>query len=621
MKRFLSCLLVLALILSATTAISFAENLKSPANDLHTDAQYSYIMDENVDSIHNYADGSSNKLSRPKAIVCDFSKDNIGTASEYIFQKSATPDFAEAKTVTGLKTKSYDLYNVLLGEHFYWRGGTSLETIAESPVHEMTVNDKGPRVCYVDGMYNVRDIGGYESSLVPGSKIRQGLYYRTARPDPLDDNDDTGITELGKYQMYYELGVRAEIDIRDGNECKGPYIDGVEYNMFPIEMSTDASRFDGYATQFKQIYEVISHADEKPVYLHCKAGADRTGVSSFMLLMVCGASFEDAARDYLFTNFYGDGKRYLSVVKEWYDKLGQFDGYTKAEQAKNWMLSKGISEDTVERIREIFVPGYTAYMKLPGVSNVAAQLSSDGTQMRLIAAVNGLEYRNIGFTVTVNGEQKTYADNTVYSAITFNDSTLTSEDFGIDDGYLFTLIINDIPKELSVRASAFVTTVGAKGLTYPGGMTPFRVTDGEIFVAGGENLALKSTATDSGKEHYDSGKTPDKTIDGNTSTGWQYKDADYTDVWIQYDFDEPVTANVIKIVWESATRAADDGYEVVYSNDGETWKALPNAQYTHGYMSVIEFDTIEFSHLRLNITKPSNSKYAAQVYEFQLYRY
>ena len=324
----------------------------SPDNDIHTDLQYSYIMDE-VENVYAYGTGKAEN-SIPKGIICDFSADEgIEDSAEYIIQKSASEDFTDAVTVTGLTEKTYTFNNLMLGEHFYWRAGTSEDTISAGPVHEVTVNDIGPRNCYIDGLLNVRDIGGYESSLVPGGKIRQGVYYRGATPGT--------ITELGKYQMVEELGIRAEIDVRDENECTGPYVDGVDYYACPIPSETEDTRFEEFSSTYVKIFDVISHADESPVYLHCSHGADRSGISTFILLMVLGVSYEDAARDYLFTCLTNQGPRFLdNEFNKWYAKLDYFAGDTKAEQAKNWLMFKGVPEETIEHIREIFVEGYTA---------------------------------------------------------------------------------------------------------------------------------------------------------------------------------------------------------------------------------------------------------------------
>ena len=326
--------------------------LTSPDNDMRTDLQYSYIMDPDLENVYAYAHGVE-ALSLPRGVLCDFSGDDIGDAAEYVIQRAASEDFSDAVTVEGLTEKSYAFQNLLLGEHFWWRGGTSLETIEDSPVHEMTVTDIPPRVCYVEGGTNIRDVGGYESSLVDGGCIRQGLYYRGANIN--------AITEEGQRQMRDDLGVRVEIDMRDADLCLGPYVDGVEYYAMSIPSATEPRRFEEFSSVYKDIFALIAEADENPVFLHCGSGADRTGIVTFILLAVCGVSYEDMAHDYLFTNFANERIRYLSSeFDNWWAKLDYFAGDTKADRAKSWLMLKGVPEEQIEHIREIFVDGYTA---------------------------------------------------------------------------------------------------------------------------------------------------------------------------------------------------------------------------------------------------------------------
>lgn len=352
MKRIISVICaVLLLVCAAALPLNAEIAVETPPdNDFHTPEQYAFITSDDLSSIYNYTNGDA-EMSRPRGIVCDFSGDGLPKSQTYLIQKSAYPDFRDAELISGIRSTSYTIYNSYLGEHFYWRAGTAILTLRQSPVHEVTVTDLGPRNCFVEGVTNVRDIGGYKSSLVEGGRIRQGLYYRGANLDR--------ITKAGKQTLTEVLGVKAEIDLRDGVYCKGPFVEGVEYNAISIPAGTESTRFEEFEPEYMDIYEIISNADKKPVYLHCAAGADRTGISTFMLLMVCGVGYVDAARDYLFTSYSNWGLRYLdSEFNNWYNKLGKFEGDTKAEQAKNWMLSKGVPEEQIERIREIFVEGY-----------------------------------------------------------------------------------------------------------------------------------------------------------------------------------------------------------------------------------------------------------------------
>ena len=83
------------------------------------------------------------------------------------------------------------------------------------------------------------------------------------------------------------------------------------------------------------------------------------------MLTLLGCDYNDVAKDYLFTNFGVQGKRDInSEFKIWWSKLNNYEGETKAEQCKNWLISKGIEESTLERIREIFINGYKQKINL-----------------------------------------------------------------------------------------------------------------------------------------------------------------------------------------------------------------------------------------------------------------
>ena len=80
---------------------------------------------------------------------------------------------------------------------------------------------------------------------------------------------------------------------------------------------------------------------------------------SFALLTLLGCDYNDIARDYLFTNFANEGFRDINnEFNVWWEKLNFYEGNTKAEQCKNWLISKGLEEYKLEHIRRIFIDGY-----------------------------------------------------------------------------------------------------------------------------------------------------------------------------------------------------------------------------------------------------------------------
>lgn len=353
MKRIKSeALVFLVVILLSLAFAGCAETNETsvPDNDFHTALQYSYINARSVEDIGLYAVGKD-ELSRPRAITLDFGAYGVSSDS-YVLEYSYDADFSDSVILSGLKEKKASVYNLFKGKTVYYRGATSLEQLASSPVQTITISDKGPRNLFIDGVSNVRDVGGYSSYLVSGGKLRQGLYYRGANAD--------SITDEGKSE-FLRLGVKQEIDLRDEKYCKGSFSPDVSYNAVSIPSGTESTRFEEFADEYKKIFTLIADASSRPVYLHCTAGADRTGICTFMLLTVCGVGYEDIARDYLFTNFSFYGSRlsnFHSEFEKWWKKLDAFDGKNKADKAKSWLVSKGLTEKEVEKIRETFVEGY-----------------------------------------------------------------------------------------------------------------------------------------------------------------------------------------------------------------------------------------------------------------------
>ena len=65
--------------------------------------------------------------------------------------------------------------------------------------------------------------------------IKQGLYYRTAMIDDVE--------EEGKRIMTEDLGIKVEIDLRNESYNTGPFVDGIEYYQIPILSGSESIRF------------------------------------------------------------------------------------------------------------------------------------------------------------------------------------------------------------------------------------------------------------------------------------------------------------------------------------------------------------------------------------------
>ncbi len=319
-------------------------------SDFHTDLQYKYIIDPRPENIYRYANGDAD-LSRPKGNILDFSGD-VRDSLSYVIQYSSSENFYENETtiIKDLDKKKYVIKNLKLNETIYYRGAANEEELKNSTIHKLTVNSIPPRNVDIPNVDNARDIGGYKTYLVKDGIIKQGLYYRTANLADVEDE--------GKYIISKVLGIKREINLIETNF--DPNIDGVSNNFIPMKDTDENNRFEEFDHAYKQVFNLMAEADKYPILLHCAAGADRTGVMSFALLALLGVETNDIKRDYAFTSFGVQGTRYIedSQLLLWLDKLERYEGDTLAEKCKSWLMSKGIKEIVLERIREIFIDGY-----------------------------------------------------------------------------------------------------------------------------------------------------------------------------------------------------------------------------------------------------------------------
>ena len=347
--------------------------------EIHTDLMKQYLEDENWESIKTYvpkvnAEDSSyhNDQSQPNPIELKF--EEVEAADKYFVQIAKNVEFKDAKLVEA-DTKAYNFYNSELGQEYYYRAAVSEEALAEAKIYKFKVNDVAPRFVHVDGVINFRDSGGWKSSLVPNGVVKQGMYYRCAQ---FNNGSKNNITEEG-LKTIQELGIKVDIDMRDSRNvpAKSPLKTDdydVELLKASVPSGSEPDRWEGsngtwmgtscdIAAQYKAIFEAISEADQKPIALHCTHGADRTGIVSWFLLGLLGVSKEDCARDYVMTRFAGE-RAVLpngndSEIAKWNAKTEALEGATWADKTyKHLNEDFGIEADTLETIREKFVPGY-----------------------------------------------------------------------------------------------------------------------------------------------------------------------------------------------------------------------------------------------------------------------
>ena len=348
-----------------------------PDNDMRNLQQYKYVVEEDVYKYKTYATGAD--LSAPRGMKLRF--EDIEDASKYYVEVSENADFSNSKKDETTE-KFYYFQNAKLATKYYYRAATSEAGLASAKSRDITSSDQAPRVVNVPTVLNFRDIGGWDTSLVPGAKIKQGLYFRCAQLDAASGSTTSKLDTAGKgLAALKELGIKCDIDMRDSynqpsrgaGPSKASTADWpVTFVSAAVPSGSEPVRWEGgtyqgtdIAAQYVTIFNAIANCDNEPAMLHCTYGADRTGIATFFLESLLGMSLEDMTKDYLWTQFtQGRNVKILesegAEFPQWVSKTEACEGSSFADKMENHLMSFGIEKSTLEHIREIFVPGYVA---------------------------------------------------------------------------------------------------------------------------------------------------------------------------------------------------------------------------------------------------------------------
>ena len=200
------------------------------------------------------------------------------------------------------------------------------------------------RMLRVDGMYNVRDFGGWNTSF--GKTVAYGRIFRGSRPE--------NITSKGRNDFVKNEHVTADLDLRGTNLSKSPLgpLDEVEYfctNNQRYKYAVTGSA-EALAKDLTFIASVLRRGGS--VFLHCNHGVNRAGSLAFVIEGILGYSEADLSRDYELSSFaYGNIRsKSLGDMFPIIRSYGEFDD-DLTQCFYNFALSKGVSEETLDTIR------------------------------------------------------------------------------------------------------------------------------------------------------------------------------------------------------------------------------------------------------------------------------
>ncbi len=177
----------------------------------------------------------------------------------------------------------------------------------------------------MEKVINFRDLGKIVTE--DGRRIKEGLFFRSARLDEAGDDD---------IEFLKKLGLKVVFDYRENDE-KESYVGdiyaaiGARHATHPVDLKNkkllklkskprlikalqkvsiedikETYRnlpFDN--NSYKQMVEALI-AGEVPLLQHCSAGKDRAGLGSALLLAILGVGYDNILEDYMKSLPYKD---------------------------------------------------------------------------------------------------------------------------------------------------------------------------------------------------------------------------------------------------------------------------------------------------------------------------
>ena len=199
--------------------------------------------------------------------------------------------------------------------------------------------------------WNCRDLGGWACD---GGTVKDGKMFRGGR-----------IASADLDVLLNQLRIGAELDLRGATEAA--------QNPSPLEGKVEYTLFDDYAwytlvnrSLWRKMLRVVFDcaALNKPLYMHCTAGADRTGTLCCIIEGLLGVSQSDIDKDYELTCFYSgtadDSRARRRNEAEWTGLIGEINalpGTSFLIKVVNFAAILGFTASEINAFRANMIDG------------------------------------------------------------------------------------------------------------------------------------------------------------------------------------------------------------------------------------------------------------------------
>ncbi|MDR3060726.1 MAG: tyrosine-protein phosphatase [Dysgonamonadaceae bacterium] len=176
------------------------------------------------------------------------------------------------------------------------------------------------RAILMDGLYNLRDIGGYYDK--NKSPIRWGKLYRSSTMYNATERDVETLDDL-KIKTLIDLRSDRENDIAPpkyraphtfnvplGNSNPASFVNKITFeemkkgDVFVALQDVQMEILHKNTDQFIRIFDILLDENNYPAIIYCSWGNDRTGLVISLVLSALDIPYEQILQDYMLSNNY-----------------------------------------------------------------------------------------------------------------------------------------------------------------------------------------------------------------------------------------------------------------------------------------------------------------------------
>lgn len=212
------------------------------------------------------------------------------------------------------------------------------------------------RMIYTEGTWNARDLGGWACD---GGTIKYNMLIRGGNP--------IGLTEWDKNTWVKLIGIDNDLFLAEDVNYptnSSPIGSNVTFQRTTLlnELTSGYETWESAKQNGKAALIFNNLLDNaiagKTTYFHCLAGADRTGMTAYVIEAILGMSESDIDKDYELTSFYTPNAPRIRTNNTYVKFLNEkYDGTNLRDKAVNYLISCGISIEKINAFRNAVIDG------------------------------------------------------------------------------------------------------------------------------------------------------------------------------------------------------------------------------------------------------------------------